>query len=177
MKRSEVKDETPFGYAHAEIRTQVLVICGPMRYQLDHGGYGIFSRSCAESDITWGNYSLWLKLCKCLYCVSPDLLSSKLSITEWLYHWSIHILNCVHWEGMFLSILRKQFKVRIFNFFVYVPSREVFDAVLEKISTLQKFSSWKLTLYEMFSVSADKVSTVWVWSILSHTNNTWSDIR
>ena len=34
----EVKNETPFRYTHAEIRTQVLVICGPMRYQLDHGG-------------------------------------------------------------------------------------------------------------------------------------------
>ena len=27
------------------------------------------------------------------------------------------------------------------------------------------------------SVSADKISTVWVWIILSRTNNTWSDIR
>jgi len=35
---SEVKDETTFRYAHAEIRTQVLVIYGTTRYQLDHGG-------------------------------------------------------------------------------------------------------------------------------------------
>ena len=35
---NEVKDETPFRYAHTEIRTQVVVICGPTRYQLDHGG-------------------------------------------------------------------------------------------------------------------------------------------
>jgi len=35
---SEVKDETPFRYAHVEIRTQVVVIGGPTRYQLDHGG-------------------------------------------------------------------------------------------------------------------------------------------
>ena len=28
----------PFRYAYAEIRTQVVVICGPTRYQLDHGG-------------------------------------------------------------------------------------------------------------------------------------------
>ena len=35
---SEVVDETLFRYAHAEIRTQVVVICGPTRYQLDHGG-------------------------------------------------------------------------------------------------------------------------------------------
>ena len=34
---SEVEDETTFRYAHAEIRTQVVVICGPTRYQLDHG--------------------------------------------------------------------------------------------------------------------------------------------
>ena len=27
----------PFRYAHAEIRTQVVVICGPTRFQLDHG--------------------------------------------------------------------------------------------------------------------------------------------
>ena len=33
-----LKDETPFRYAHAEIRTRVVVICGPTRYQLDHGG-------------------------------------------------------------------------------------------------------------------------------------------
>jgi len=31
---SEVKDETPFTYAHAEIRTRMVVICGPTRYQL-----------------------------------------------------------------------------------------------------------------------------------------------
>ena len=35
---SEVKHETPFRYAKAEIRTQVVVICGPTRYQLDQGG-------------------------------------------------------------------------------------------------------------------------------------------
>jgi len=35
---NEVKDETPFRYAHAEIRTRVVVICGPTRNQLDHGG-------------------------------------------------------------------------------------------------------------------------------------------
>ena len=34
----EVKDETPFRYGHAEIQTQVVVICGPMCYQLDHRG-------------------------------------------------------------------------------------------------------------------------------------------
>jgi len=32
------KDETHFRYAQWEIRTQVVVICGPTRYQLDHGG-------------------------------------------------------------------------------------------------------------------------------------------
>jgi len=37
MQWNEVKDETPFRYADAEIRTQVVVICGPTRYQLDHG--------------------------------------------------------------------------------------------------------------------------------------------
>ena len=35
---SEVKDEAPFRYVHAEIRTQVVVICGSTRHQLDHGG-------------------------------------------------------------------------------------------------------------------------------------------
>ncbi|KAK2159125.1 hypothetical protein LSH36_158g05017 [Paralvinella palmiformis] len=39
MYCSEVKDEAPFRYAHAEIRTQVEVICGPTHYQLDHRGY------------------------------------------------------------------------------------------------------------------------------------------
>ena len=34
-QRSEVEDETPFRYAHAEIRTWVVAICGPTRYQLD----------------------------------------------------------------------------------------------------------------------------------------------
>ena len=33
-----VKEETPFRYAQAEIRIQMVVICGPTRYQLDHGG-------------------------------------------------------------------------------------------------------------------------------------------
>ena len=31
----EVKDEIPFRYAHAEIQTPVVVMCGPTRYQLD----------------------------------------------------------------------------------------------------------------------------------------------
>ena len=34
----QVKEETPIRYAHAEIRTHVVVICDPTRYQLDHGG-------------------------------------------------------------------------------------------------------------------------------------------
>ena len=33
-----VKDETCCRYDHAVIRTQVVVISGPRRYQLDHGG-------------------------------------------------------------------------------------------------------------------------------------------
>ena len=35
---SEVKDETPFRYAHAWILIHVVVICSPTRYQLDHWG-------------------------------------------------------------------------------------------------------------------------------------------
>jgi len=31
-KWGKVKDETTFRYAHAEIRTRVVVICGPTRY-------------------------------------------------------------------------------------------------------------------------------------------------
>ena len=38
MLWSAVEDETPFRYAHAEIQTQVVVVCGPTHYQLDHGG-------------------------------------------------------------------------------------------------------------------------------------------
>ena len=34
----EFKDETPFRYVHAEIRTRVVVIYDPMCYQLDQGG-------------------------------------------------------------------------------------------------------------------------------------------
>ena len=34
----EVKDETPFRCADAEVRTQVVVICDPTPYQLDHKG-------------------------------------------------------------------------------------------------------------------------------------------
>ena len=34
----KVKDGTPFRYTHAEIRTQVVVICGTTCYQLDCGG-------------------------------------------------------------------------------------------------------------------------------------------
>ena len=37
-KDNEVKDETPFRYANTEIQTQVVVICDPTCYQLDHGG-------------------------------------------------------------------------------------------------------------------------------------------
>ena len=35
---SEVEDETLFRYSHAEIRTRVVVICHPTRYQVDYGG-------------------------------------------------------------------------------------------------------------------------------------------
>jgi len=35
---SKVKDEIYFRYAHTEIRIWVVVICGPMHYQLDLGG-------------------------------------------------------------------------------------------------------------------------------------------
>jgi len=56
--QSEVKDETPFRYAHAEIRTQVVVICDVTRYQLDHGGaplrgsviFGLNSRKLGISE-------------------------------------------------------------------------------------------------------------------------------
>ena len=35
---SKVKDETPFRYAHAKIRTQVVAICFTTPYQLNNGG-------------------------------------------------------------------------------------------------------------------------------------------
>ena len=35
-KWDEVKDETPFRYAHTEIKTKVVVIYNPTCYQLDH---------------------------------------------------------------------------------------------------------------------------------------------
>jgi len=35
-KGNEVKDETSFRYAHDEVLTQVVVICDPTHYQLDH---------------------------------------------------------------------------------------------------------------------------------------------
>ena len=38
MGRVTSKDETPSRYAHAEIRTRVIVICDPTGYQLDHEG-------------------------------------------------------------------------------------------------------------------------------------------
>ena len=37
MKQSQ-RDETPFRYAYAEIRTRVVVIYDPTRDQLNHGG-------------------------------------------------------------------------------------------------------------------------------------------
>ena len=42
-KVMEVKDETPFRQAHAEIRTQAVVISGRTRYQLDHEGADRYS--------------------------------------------------------------------------------------------------------------------------------------
>ena len=35
---SKDEDETPFRYAHTDIRTQMLVYCGLMHYRLDHAG-------------------------------------------------------------------------------------------------------------------------------------------
>jgi len=37
-RASEIKDEISFRYAHIEVRTQVVMISDPTRYQLDHGG-------------------------------------------------------------------------------------------------------------------------------------------
>ena len=48
---SWVKDETPFRYAHAEILTPVVMICGPTRYQLDHrGALSVFCAGDNEED-------------------------------------------------------------------------------------------------------------------------------
>jgi len=38
-KGNEVKSKMKISYAHAEIQTRVVVICGPMTYQLDHKGH------------------------------------------------------------------------------------------------------------------------------------------
>jgi len=43
------KMKQPFRYANAEIRTRVVVICGPTRYQLDHGSD---NKKC---HTMWGN--------------------------------------------------------------------------------------------------------------------------
>ena len=44
-----MKDETPFRYTHAEIRSQVVVICDPTRYQLDYGLKGdLVVKICLE---------------------------------------------------------------------------------------------------------------------------------
>jgi len=37
-KRNEAKSKMKISYAHSETRTQVVVICGPMPYQLQHWG-------------------------------------------------------------------------------------------------------------------------------------------
>jgi len=37
-KGNQAKSKLKISYAYAEIRTQVVVICDPMRYQLDHEG-------------------------------------------------------------------------------------------------------------------------------------------
>jgi len=44
-----VKDETPFRYANAEIRTRVIVICDLTRYQLDH----LHAPKLSESTYQW----------------------------------------------------------------------------------------------------------------------------
>jgi len=36
-QRNEVKDETPFRHAYADIRNQTVVLFGPTSYQLGHG--------------------------------------------------------------------------------------------------------------------------------------------
>jgi len=47
---SEVKDETPSRYAHAEIRTRVVLIYDPMRYQLKHGNVNQWSTMIGQKD-------------------------------------------------------------------------------------------------------------------------------
>jgi len=37
-KGNEAKSKMKISYAHADIQTQVVVICGPMCFQLDHEG-------------------------------------------------------------------------------------------------------------------------------------------
>ena len=49
---SEVKDEIPFRYVQGKIRTQMIVICGPTRYQLDQGdAHGIWSDVVMEKCV------------------------------------------------------------------------------------------------------------------------------
>jgi len=55
--KQNTKNETPFKYAHAEIRIQVVVIGGPMPYQLDHRGVHPFDRTGVINTVESPAYS------------------------------------------------------------------------------------------------------------------------
>ena len=68
-KGNEAKSKMkPFRYAHTKIQTQVLVICGPMRYQLDHRGAPLVNE-CLGFNNTIGQ--------KCCFNVNPKLVMNK----------------------------------------------------------------------------------------------------
>ena len=88
---SEVKDETPFRYAHAEIRTRVVVICGRTRYQLEHlhylGVYGLWK----EKSINFSKHLKSNNIIRSRHCISEDrqLVVRFLTLMRHYFPWHV----------------------------------------------------------------------------------------
>jgi len=82
---SEVKDETIFRYAHAEIRTRVVVICDPTRYQLYHGGARIDTKTVVlllYFMLCYLRWSLWNVSLLSLYSPNPIVHLSHVIVND-----------------------------------------------------------------------------------------------
>ena len=108
---SEFRDETPFRYAHTKIQTQVVVvICGPMRYQLDHGGVSLRVRQIKEFNWGEGEKPIHTQQFK-VYWFHSSIFKTESEIhnrskfnlghcykQKQIYHKHTNILSIRHWN-------------------------------------------------------------------------------
>ena len=106
MEQSQHPSETPFRYAHAEIRTEEVVICDPPRYQLYHGGSlcieYICSVSCSRSFLQYTAF--WLDF---RFCIMYDCLAVVVVLCILYNRLAVFVVLCIiyGWLSMVVVII------------------------------------------------------------------------